>query len=111
MGSPGDNILRFPELLELHSELTLPDFIAGEHLQVGCETKLVADPDEPLGWVILVPSDRVTVVTRELMMEIVVSLADCDKCSEEVVPWSVLVIEGRLAKPVRQRVDAERRLE
>lgn len=37
------------------------------HLEMRGETQLVADPDEPLGGVVLVPFDRVTIIHGELV--------------------------------------------
>ena len=71
---------------------------------------LLAHIYEPLGRVVLVPPDRVTVVHRELVVEVVVALADGSKRGDEVVARRVLVVERSLAEPVRERVHAERRL-
>jgi hypothetical protein len=43
-------------------------------------------------------------------MEVVVTLSDGDKCSEQMVTRSVLIIEGGFTKPVSERVDTEGRL-
>ena len=51
----------------------------------------------------LVPLDRVPVVHRELMVQIVIAFADSDECGDHVVVGSVLVIERRLSEPVRER--------
>ena len=77
---------------------------------MGCQTELGCDPDEPLGRVVLVPLDRVAEVHRELVVEVVVALADRRERGDEVVARGVLVVERRLAEPVRERVDAERRV-
>ena len=74
------------------------------------ETELLHNPDKPLGRVILVPLDGVTVVHGELVVEVVVTFADSDESGDHVVARSVLVIEGSLAEPVSERVDAESRL-
>ena len=74
------------------------------------ETEPSADGDEPLGGVVLVPSDGVTVVHGELVVEVVVAFADGGESGDEVVTRGVLVVEGRLAEPVGERVDAEGRL-
>ena len=72
---------------------------------------LLAHIYEPLGRVVLEPLDRVAVVRREFVVEVVVALADGDERGEEVIARRVLVVEGLLPQPMRQRVDAERRLE
>ena len=74
------------------------------------KAELLHNPDEPLGRVILVPLDGVTVVHGELVVEVVVTFTDSDESSDHVVARSVLVIEGSLAEPVSERVDAESRL-
>ena len=74
------------------------------------ETELLHDPDEPLSRVILVPLDGVTVVHGELVVEVVVTLADGAERGDHVVARGVLVVEGGLTKPVGKGVDAEGRL-
>jgi hypothetical protein len=103
---PGD----FLQLLELHRQLALADLVIGELLEMARETEDAADADEPLGWVVLVPLDGITVVGGELVVEVVVSLADRNECGDDVVSGSVLVIERSLSKPVSERVDAEGRV-
>ena len=48
------------------------------HLQVRSKSKLLANPNEPLGRVVLVPLDRVPVVHGELVVEVVVALPNGD---------------------------------
>ena len=91
----------------MHGKLALRNLVLGEDLQVTGETQLGADPDEPLGGVVLVPPDSVTVVHRELVVEVVVTLADSDQGCDHMVLRGVLVIEGRFSEPVRKGVDAE----
>ena len=93
-------------LLEL-LDTTLLDFVGAELLEVGGETELAPDPDGPLGGIILVPLDGVAVVGRELVVKVVVTLAKSDKCSDDVVPGAVAVVEWLVAEPVGKRVDAE----
>jgi hypothetical protein len=71
------------------------------------QADFLAHPNEPLGRIILVPPDGITVVHGELVVEVVVSLADGDECGDKVITGSVFIIKRRLAKPVSQRVDAE----
>jgi hypothetical protein len=54
--------------------------------------------------------DSVTVILRELVMEVVVTFSDRDESGEPVVLRGVLVIEGGLSEPVGERVDAEGRV-
>jgi hypothetical protein len=46
----------------------------------------------------------------ELMVEVVIALAQCNNRSEGVITGSVLVVKRRITKPVRQRVYAECRV-
>lgn len=103
-------LLLLAQTLELHGELTLADLVVGEDLEVARKAELLTHPDEPLRWVVLVPFDRVPVVHGELVVEVVVALADRDQRGNEVVTRSVLVVEWCLAEPVRKRVHAECRL-
>jgi len=67
-----------------------------------CEAKDLADPNEPLCWVVLVPFDGVSVVHGELVVKVVVSLADCDEGGNEVVARCVLVVKRSLPEPVSE---------
>ena len=80
------------------------------YLQVRSKSKLLANPNEPLGGVVLVPSDRIPVVHWKLVVEVVVALPNGNKCSNQVVTRSVFIIKRRLAQPVSKRVDTKRRL-
>ena len=104
---PLQTILLLPQPLQLHRKLPLLDLIIREDLEMAREADLLAGPDEPLGRVVLVPLDCVAVVHRELVVEVVVALADGDERGDEVVARGVLVVERRVAEPVRERVDAE----
>ena len=64
-----------------------------------------------LGLTVLVPLYCVSVVHWELVVEVVVSLADGNEGGDEVIFWSVLIVKRTVAEPVRERVDAEGRLE
>ena len=107
VGGPGQVVLLLAETLELHRELALLDFVVGEDLEVAGETEFRADPDEPLRRVVLVPLDGVTVVHGELVVEVVVALANRAERSYDVVAGSVLIVERSLTEPVRERVHAE----
>lgn len=93
----------FLELLDA----ALFDFVGTELLQIVGKTKLAPEPDAPLGRVVLVPLNGVAVVGWKLVVEIVVSLAEGNKCSNDVVPGAVAVVEGLIAEPVGERVDTE----
>jgi hypothetical protein len=66
------------------------------------QANLLAHPDEPLGRIILVPLDGISIVHGELVVEIVVSLADGNECCDKVITRSIFVIERCLAEPVSQ---------
>lgn len=88
-------------------QTTLLDLVGTELLQVVGETELLPDPDRPLGGVILVPFDGVAVVGGELVVEVVVALAESDQSGDNVVTGRVAVIEGLVSEPVGEGVDAE----
>jgi len=93
-------------LLELlHAALL--NLIRTELLEVGGEAELTPQPDGPLGGVILVPFNSVSVVGGKLVVEVVVSLAERNERSDDVVTRAVAVIERLVAKPVGERVDTE----
>jgi len=77
------------------------------NLQVTGKPNLLQYPDEPLSGVVLVPLYGITIVHRELVMEVVVTFTNSRKSCSEVISWSMLVIEGRFAEPVGKRVDTE----
>ena len=93
-------------LLQLLNAALL-DLVGAELLQVGGKTKLGPQPDGPLGGVILVPLNSVAVIGGELVVEVVVTLAEGDESSDDVVTGRVAVVEGLVAEPVGKRVDAE----
>ena len=102
-----DTILLATELLELHRELALADLVVGEHLEVARKTERAARRDEPLRRVVLVPLDRIPVVHRELVVEVVVPLPEREQGGEEVVSRRELVVVCRLAQPVCDGVHGE----
>lgn len=70
----------------------------------------LGNPNEPFGRIVLIPLDGVTIIHRELMVEVVVTFANSGKSSDNVVAGSVLVIERTIPEPVRKRVHTESRL-
>ena len=74
------------------------------------ESQLLANPNEPLGGVVLVPFNGISVVHWELMVEIVITFADGYQRRCEMVSWGVLVIERSFTQPMSKRVNTERRL-
>lgn len=80
------------------------------YLEMAREPKHTANLDEPLRRVILIPTNSIPIIHRELVVEVMVSLSDGDKGGDHMVAGCMLVVERRLAKPVRERVHAERRV-
>jgi hypothetical protein len=75
------------ELLLQLLEATLFDLVGLELLEIISETELLVDPDEPLGWVILVPLDGISVIGWELVVEVVVTFSESDESSDNVITW------------------------
>jgi hypothetical protein len=71
------------------------------------KSKLLAHPDKPLGRVVLIPPDGVTVVHGKLVVEVVVTFANGDERCCKVIPGSMLVIERCFSKPVGEGINAE----
>lgn len=69
---------------------------------MGSQPELLTCPNEPLGRVILVPLDGVSVIHGELMVEIMVALPNRRQRGYEMVARCVLVIEWSLSKPMRK---------
>jgi hypothetical protein len=67
---------------------------------MACQSNALTDPDEPLGRIILVPLDSIPVVHGELVVEVMVTLANGNKSGDDVVTGGMLVIEWRLSKPM-----------
>jgi len=95
------------DLLLNHLKLTLTDLVIGEGLQVRGETKEGAGGDQPFGRVVLVEADRISVVLRELMVEVVVTLTESHEGSDEMVARCMTIIKRSLTEPVSERVDTE----
>ena len=74
------------------------------------EPELVANCDEPLGWIPLIPFHSVPVVHRELVVKVVIPLPEGHKRRNEMISRRVLVIEAAFTQPMSQRVDREGRL-
>ena len=106
-GTPIKPAALLVDLLLLLLNATLFDLVAAELLEVGGEAKLLPGPDRPLGWVVLVPLDGVAVVRWELVVEVVVTLAESDESGDQVVTWRVAVVKWLVTEPVSERVDTE----
>jgi hypothetical protein len=93
-------------LLEL-LDATLLNLVGTELLEVVGEAELLPDPDGPLGRVVLVPLDGVAVVGGELVVEVVVTLAESDDGGDDVITGRVAVVERLVTEPVGKGVDTE----
>jgi len=71
------------------------------------ESKLVANRDEPFGWVPLVPFHSVPIIHRELMVKVMIPLPERHERCDEMVSWRVLIIECAFAQPMSQRIDSK----
>lgn len=80
------------------------------YLQLVGQTDLLHSPDEPLGRIVLVPFDGIPVVHRKLVVEIVITLPDCNERGDHMIAGCVLVIERSFTEPMSERVDTEGRL-
>lgn len=107
---PAQAVLNLLELLQLHGQPSFDDFIARKPLQVVCQTHSGTAGNEPLGWIVLVPKERIAVVHRKLMVEIVVSLAHGEDSRDDVIARSQDVVVGCVSQPVRNGVDTKRTL-
>lgn len=70
---PGQRVLNFFELFQLHGQGSFRNFIPWEDAEMTSQAKHTTKCDEPLSWIVLVPMERVPVVHWELVMKIVVS--------------------------------------
>jgi hypothetical protein len=59
-----------------------------------------ADRNKPLRRVILVPFDRIAIIHRELMVEVVVPFTNRHKSRNKVIARCMLIVERRFTKPV-----------
>jgi len=77
---------------------------------MACKPHFLTSINKPLRRIVLIPFDGITVVHRELVVEVVVTFTNGDERGGEVVARRMLVVEWRFAKPVCKRVDTERGL-
>ena len=125
---PRKRLLSFSQFLQLHCQLSLANFVVGEHLKIEInapmamsmcrpanlemagKTKLLAYPDEPFGGIILIPPNCVSVVHRELVVKVVIALSNCDQGGDQMVARRVFVIKRRFSQPVCKGIDTKRGL-
>jgi hypothetical protein len=69
------------------------------------------DGNEQFRGIVLVPLDRIPVVHRELMVEVVIAFADSDKCGDHMVAGSCLSSKGvspsQCVSDFTQKVDCD----
>ena len=75
-----------------------------------CKTEPATDGNEPLCGIILIPTNSVSEISRELVVEIVVAFAKCNHRSNHMITRSMLVIEWSISKVVCQGVDTKCRV-
>ena len=105
--TPVESLSLLVELLLELLETSLVDFVLLELLEIIGESELLVDPDEPLGRVVLVPLDRIAVIRREFVVEVVVSLSESDKGGDDMITRRVAVVEWLITEPVSKGVDTE----
>lgn len=74
---------------------------------MACKPQFLTSIDKPLRGIVLIPFDSITVVHRELVVEVVVAFPDGDECGGKVVARRMFVVEWRFSKPMCKRVDAK----
>eukprot|EP00187_Rhodella_violacea_P018474 CAMPEP_0184734054 /NCGR_PEP_ID=MMETSP0314-20130426/59356_1 /TAXON_ID=38298 /ORGANISM="Rhodella maculata, Strain CCMP 736" /LENGTH=444 /DNA_ID=CAMNT_0027200953 /DNA_START=196 /DNA_END=1528 /DNA_ORIENTATION=- len=108
--APVDGLLGLVELGLLDLDLGLLDLVLREPDEAGGEAEPGEDADDPLGGVVVVPADAVAVVVGELVVVVVVALAEGDEGGDDGVVGGVFLGVGLLAEGVGEGVDAEGRL-
>ena len=72
--TPDQGRFELVEFLLTHTELSLFDLVGREPLEIRGETQPGTNRDEPFRRVVLIKSNRVSVIGGELVMEVVVSI-------------------------------------
>src|SRR5690606_45760 len=103
--TPGELVASLIKFLLLLLKTALLNFIASKGLEVVGQSNLLHGPDEPLGWVVLVPLNSIAIVAWEFVMEVVVTLTKSDEGGDDVISWGVAVVEWLVSEPVGERVD------
>ena len=109
-GTPVEGGALLVDLLLQLLQAALLDLVGLELLQVVGEAELLPDPDGPLGGVVLVPVDGIAVVGGELVVKVVVALAERREGGDVMITGRVAVVEWLVTEPVGDGVDAEGRL-
>ena len=95
------------ELLLKLLNATLLNLVGAELLEVVGESDLLPHPDGPLGGVVLVPLNGISVIRWELVVEVVVTFSEGNESGNDVVTRRVAVVKGLVTEPVSKGVDAE----
>ena len=98
---PRERVLKRLQLLQSHAQSTLFDFVAGKDAQMTGQPDQRASGDKPLRRVVLVPPKGVTIVHRELVVEIVVAFSHGEEGGKQVVARTQFVVVRCASKPVR----------
>ena len=77
------------------------------YLQMRCKPDLLAGPEEPFCGIVLIPLVAVSVIHRELVVEVMVSFSHRDHGGNNAILGCQFIIIWLLAKPVTQRIHAE----
>jgi hypothetical protein len=101
---PRKTVLRLFEFLQMHRQPSFLDLLVRKHTKMRSQPKPLAHCNEPLGWIPLVPFHSIAIIHRKLVMKVVVALAESEDSSEKMVSRRMLVIEGRISQPMRERV-------
>ena len=97
---PFEGILFGLELLQLHRQPPLVDLSFGKDTEMARQPELIANRDKPFGRVPLVPFRSIPVVHWELMVEVMVTLPERHKRSNQMVSRRVSIIKCTFAQPM-----------
>ena len=75
-----------------------------------CETKPTTEGDEPFCRIVLVPTNGISKVRWELVVEIMVTFTKRNHRSDDMITRSMLVVKRGISKPVCQGIDTECRV-
>ena len=95
------------EFLQLHRQSSLVDLVARKHAKVRREPQHSAQNNEPLRRVVLVPQERVAVIRRELMVEIVIAFSHSQDRRQKMVAGGKQIVVRGPSEPMCDRIDAE----
>ena len=96
-----NTVLLVLQTLDIHGEDALLYFSVRECLEVARQPDLFATCNEPLSRIPLVPFDSVSIVHRELVVKVMIPLAEGHNGGDEVISRCQLIVERRFTKPMR----------